>query len=252
MTTHSPAASAGSSTERHVLGPVGRHQQGLGPRRRRRRVGRQEQPPQLRPDVRRAGLVGEPGPERAGQGPGLGRLAAAVDALERDQATPGRHLRRGRSGRPSSPPWPSWRRSRSWRPRPSWPRAFFGRRRPSSPPPSSWRAPTSWRAFFFLRGPGGPALGQQLGGPVHVDGLDRVALAQAGVGGAVGHVGAEAALLHDDGQVGGRVGAELAQRRCRRPAPALLGLGEERPRLVERDGEELVLAASGCACRTRA
>ena len=84
-----------------------------------------------------------------------------------------------------------------------------------------------------------------------IDSTD-VALAQAGVGGAVGHVGAEATLLHHHGQVGGRVGAELAQRRRRRPAPALLGLREQRPRLVQRHGEQLLLARRGCACRTRA
>ena len=46
---------------RHVLGPVGRHQQRLGPRRRRRRIGSgvEEQAAQLRAERRRPGLVGQ-------------------------------------------------------------------------------------------------------------------------------------------------------------------------------------------------
>jgi hypothetical protein len=48
-------------------------------------------------------LVGETGPERVGDGARLRRLATPVNALERDQATPGPHVRRGRSVQPSSP-----------------------------------------------------------------------------------------------------------------------------------------------------
>src|SRR6202451_3406718 len=60
-------------------------------------------------------------------------------------------------------------------------------------------------------GAGAPALAQQLGRALNVDRLHDVTLAQAGVGDAVGHVGAEAAVFDDDRQVGGRVGAQLAQ-----------------------------------------
>ena len=233
----------------HDDGPeLAARQEGLGPFLDRRRdllqggggVGRQQELAQPGPDRRRPGLEGQPGAEHLGQRAGLGGLATAVDALERNEATPGRHLRTVRSAqpswcrRPSSSPRSSWRPPSS--PPSSWPR-------PSWPSPSSWPARPSWPPSSSRRGAGGPALAQQLGRALHVDRLHHVALAQAGVGGAVGHVGAEAAVLDDDGQVGGRVGAQLAQRRGRGPAPALLGLREQRLRLGEGHGQQLLLAA---------
>ena len=145
---------------------------------------------------------------------------------------------RRRCPRPSSLPPPSSQ------PFPSSPSSSSSSWSSSSPPssPSSWRP--SWRAGPLLarRRAGGAALGQELGRPVHVDRLDRVTLAQTGIGRAVGDVGAEPSVLDDDGQVGGGIRAELAQR-CRGGASAaLLGLGEQRPRLVQRHRQELVLA----------
>ena len=62
-----------------------------------------------------------------------------------------------------------------------------------------------------------------------------VALAQRGVGLAVGDVGPEAAVLHHDRLARGGVGAELAQRRRGRGLAAPpLRLGEDPQRLVER------------------
>ena len=106
---------------------------------------------------------------------------------------------------------------------------------------------------LLRRRPRGPPLGEQLGGPLVGERLDVVALAQRGVGLAVGDVGAEPALLDHDRLAGDRVGAELLERRLRRrAAAALLGLGEQRQRLVERDGEQLLLgsraSASRCPC----
>ena len=182
-------------------------------------------------------------PERLGQQPGLGRLAAAVDPLEGDQPARGRsaasrldssRARRRRASTAASvgsagrrPP--SWRRPSSWRP-PSWPW------------PSSW--PAAFLAAAFLawppsgarvdRRPGRPALGQQLGGPLDGDRLDVVALAQRRVGGAVGHVGTEPPVPQHDGQLGLGVGARAPRSGpAAVPAPARLGLGEEGQRLVE-------------------
>ena len=67
--------------------------------------------------------------------------------------------------------------------------------------------------------------------------------AQRGVGRAVGDVRAEAAVLDHHREPGRRVVADLAQRRLDRAATALLGLREQRQRLLERDGEDLLLAA---------
>ena len=88
----------------------------------------------------------------------------------------------------------------------------------------------------LLRGrAAGPAVGQQLGGALVGERLDLVALAQRRVGLAVGDVRAEPAVLDHHRLAGGRVGAQLAQRRGgRRGAPAaLLGLGVDLQRLVE-------------------
>ena len=82
------------------------------------------------------------------------------------------------------------------------------------------------------RGPGGPALGQQLGGPLDVDRLDVVALAQGGVGGPVGHVGAEPAVLDHHGQIRwrGRSPARAAGRRPPGPGAAWAGRTAPGPR----------------------
>ena len=70
-------------------------------------------------------------------------------------------------------------------------------------------------------GAGGPALGQQLGGPLHGDRLDDVTLAQRCVRRPIGDIGPEAPLLDHDGELGGRVGpssrsggAAVRPRRC--------------------------------------
>ena len=90
-------------------------------------------------------------------------------------------------------------------------------------------------AFFLVAGPAGAAVGQQLGRALDGDRLDVVALAQAGVGLAVGDVGAEPALADGHRALGHRVVAELLERLGRGAAAPLLGLGEDRQRLVEGD-----------------
>ncbi len=97
----------------------------------------------------------------------------------------------------------------------------------------------------LLRGlldrPTGPAVGQQLGGPLVGDRLHVVALAQAGVGLTVGDVGAESAVLDHHRLARRRVGAQLTQRRGRGGlAPTAFRLGVDLQRLVEGDGEHLL------------
>ena len=68
--------------------------------------------------------------------------------------------------------------------------------------------------------------------------------------GAVGDVGAEAAVEHAHRRAG--VGVRARARRAAASAgapPALLGLGEERLRLGERDREQLRPRTRGCGCR---
>ena len=85
-------------------------------------------------------------------------------------------------------------------------------------------------ADFFLRvdGPAARRSARSSEAAVHVDRLHHVPLAQAGVGGAVRHVGTEAAFLHHDGQICRGVGTEFAQGRGGGPTSPLLGLREER------------------------
>ena len=146
----------------------------------------------------------------------------------------------------------------------------------SSSSPPSWRcrllrrvgllggaaflAPASWRAGFladlaafddfvalaarparFDRRARGPAIGEQLGGALDGDRLGLVALAQRGVGGAVGHVGPESARAHHDRRRGLGVLAQLPERRRRARPAARLGLGEQSQRLVEGDRQQLLL-----------
>ena len=92
----------------------------------------------------------------------------------------------------------------------------------------------------LLRGPlhrtPGPPVGQQLGGALVGDRQHVVALAQAGVGLAVGDVRAESAVLDHHRLARRRVGAQLAQRRRRGALPATaFRLGVDLQRLVERD-----------------
>ena len=69
-----------------------------------------------------------------------------------------------------------------------------------------------------------PPLGQQVAGPLDRDRRRVVGRAQRRVGGAVGDVGAEAAVLDHHRQPGRRVVADLAQRRLRlRRGPRCLG-----------------------------
>ena len=84
-------------------------------------------------------------------------------------------------------------------------------------------------------------VGQQLGGPLVGDRQHVVALAQAGVGLAVGHVRAEAAVLDDHRLARRRVGAQLPQRRRRSTlSGTAFGLRVDLQRLVERDVEHLL------------
>src|SRR5690606_12510213 len=85
-------------------------------------------------------------------------------------------------------------------------------------------------------------LGQQLLGAFLREVLDAVGPAQRRVVLAVGHVGAEAAVLDDDRLARDRVLLELLERRLRGglPAPALR-LGVDLQRFLERDVEDLLL-----------
>ena len=152
--------------------------------------------------------------------------------------------------------WPPWRPPAPWPPSRG---RLTSCRRPACPRPTS---PTSWRrrpwpprstcgshppwcppgsARTRRSGPGGPPVGQQLGGPFRRDAVDRVALAQRGVGDAVGDIGAEAAVLELDRRSPDRVWPQLPERPGRRPpAPPGLGLGEEGHGFVQADGEELI------------
>ena len=67
-------------------------------------------------------------------------------------------------------------------------------------------------------------------------------LRRPGVRLAVGHIGAEPALADGDLALGDRIVAELLEQGGGGPASPLLGLGEDLQRLVEGDGEQLVLA----------
>src|SRR6185312_9925895 len=96
---------------------------------------------------------------------------------------------------------------------------------------------------------GGPPVGEQLGTALRRDGRHLVALAQRGVGLAVGHVGAEPPVLDHHRLAAHRVVAQLAQRgRGGGPAAAArLGLREQRLRLVEGDGEHVLLGRQRAA-----
>ena len=73
------------------------------------------------------------------------------------------------------------------------------------------------------------------------EGVRIVSLAQRSVRLAVGHVGPEAAVAKRDGPAAHRVGAELTQRRSRGALPAAaLGLGQERERARDVDGEQVL------------
>ena len=85
----------------------------------------------------------------------------------------------------------------------------------------------------LLRRPAIPALLDQGVGALGGDGVHGVPGPEGGVRLAVGHVGAEAAVLEDDRLAADGVVAELLERRGGRPAAALAGLGELRERLFE-------------------
>src|SRR5699024_10051036 len=87
----------------------------------------------------------------------------------------------------------------------------------------------------------GPLLGDQLIGPLSGQALHRIGLAQGGVGGSVGDIGPEAAVLDHYLLARDRVLAELLQRRLRARAAPPLGLGIDLQRLLKGDGEDLLL-----------
>ena len=140
-----------------------------------------------------------------------------------------------RRRRPSRPPPPSWPR------RPSWPSGrLLGRPAPSWPPPPS--SPVAGPAFlaaparlgrpwrFFTGGPAARRSASSSAARSGVMPVDRVALAQRGVGLAVGHVGTEAALLEQDRRrrSPGRPRARAAAARPR-PGPGGSWAGRRRP-----------------------
>ena len=122
----------------------------------------------------------------------------------------------------------------SWR-RPSW-------RPPSSRRPS-WPAPScGGLARGLLRRAAGAPVGQQLGGPLVGELLDRVALRSEALVSPSVTYGPNRPSLTTIGLLRHRVDAQLPQRRRGGRAPAaLLGLGEDRRRLVEGDREQLLL-----------
>ena len=140
LTTHSPAARAGArhprtcSARSAAISSASARGDGRGHASEASSSSRSTAPTGVAPGskVSRA-------PRRLGHGAGLGGLATAVNALERDQATPGGHLRTVRSVLPSA----------GWSPRPSCPPR-------SSSPPTSSALPSSWPSFFaaafFLAG----------------------------------------------------------------------------------------------------
>src|SRR5512133_2294765 len=81
------------------------------------------------------------------------------------------------------------------------------------------------RRALFRRRPLGTLLCEQLGGTFGCDRFDVVAAPQGCIDLAVGDIGPEAALLDDHGTTGGRINAEVLQRRLGRSTSELLGLG---------------------------
>src|SRR5699024_7157184 len=93
----------------------------------------------------------------------------------------------------------------------------------------------------LLGRPLGPLLGDQLIGALSGQALHRIGLAQGGIGGPVGDVGTESAVLDHHLLARDRVLAELLQRRLRARAAPPLGLGVDLQRLLKGDGEDLLL-----------
>src|SRR5690606_13157888 len=93
----------------------------------------------------------------------------------------------------------------------------------------------------LLRRSLGALLGELLDRDLLRDLLDLLRRSQRHVGGAVGDVRAEAAVLDDDRLLRGRVRAELLERGLRRGAAAGLGLGVDLLGLLEGDREDLLL-----------
>ena len=130
-------------------------------------------------------------------------------------------------------------------PGPSWPPSSS--RRPSSRPPSS--PASSWRGLLrrgllrhLLRRAPRPPVGQQLGGPLDGDLLDRVALAQGALVSPSVTYGPKRPSLTTIGlpetgsSPSSRSGGAAAARR-----PRSLGWAKSAERLVERDREQLLL-----------
>ena len=168
-----------------VLGPVGRGDQRFGTVGEVGDVVVVEDRPQPFTDGRAAGLAGQHGADRRGQPRRLGALPAPLGALQRhvpDGVTRQCQVERAalRAGRLAA--------------------AFFGRR-------------LLGRLLGRGAALGGDLLAadrQQLERPLGDHLLDAVALADRGVGLAVGDVHAEPAVAGDDGSLAHRVGAELA------------------------------------------
>jgi hypothetical protein len=86
-----------------------------------------------------------------------------------------------------------------------------------------------------------PAVGEQLDGAVEGKRVHGVAAPQARVRRAVGDVRPEAAVLDDDRASRRGIRAQLAERSCRRALAAALRLGQQCRRLVDGQGEDLLL-----------
>jgi hypothetical protein len=173
----------------------------------------------------------------AARGPGIGAPWASTASYSVVPETPSTP-RVTRITRPScaGPPSAAWPRAPpSWRqPGPSWRRRrrLLGRR------------PTSQHDLLA-------PLGQELERALGQHRLEAVAARQRLVGLAVGDVDAELAVLGHHRLAADRVGAELAQRRLgghvalRRRGGTDLGLARRGERVVEGDGEQLLLGLDG-------
>src|SRR5699024_3306218 len=91
---------------------------------------------------------------------------------------------------------------------------------------------------------------EQLIGPRVRQGLRGVPAAQRRIGRAIGDIRPESTLLDGHRLAGDVVVPQTLERRLRGSAAATLRLRVDATRLVQRDGEQLLLAAQGARVRT--